>query len=162
MSQSVSDREISQLWHKTFAVETNHLVWSLLGKPRRTPEEEQQMIHAAHASLFHWGQAGTPVHLTRGDWLLSHVYAVLHLPEPALDYARECLEICQQHMIGDFDLAYAYEAMARAYAALGQKGLCEQYLQLAQEAGEQIQNVEPEDKDIFFDDFESGPWYGMK
>ena len=67
-----------------------------------------------------------------------------------------------ENTIGDFDLAYAYEAMARAYAAFGQKSQCEHYLQLAQQAGEQIQNIEPEDKEIFFTDFHSGPWYGIK
>lgn len=162
MSQPVPDKETTHLWHKTFALETNHLVWSLLSKPSRSLQEDEQMIHAAHASRFHWGEIGTPLHLTRGDWLISHVYAVLHLPQPVLDYAQKCLAVCQQNAIGDFDLAYAYEAMARAYAALDQKDLCEQYLQLAQQAGEQIQNIEPEDKQIFFADFQSGPWYGMK
>jgi hypothetical protein len=161
MNQPVADRENSQLWHKTFALETNHLLWSLLSQAKRSPEEDEQMIHAAHASRFHWGEIGTPVHRTRGDWLLSHVYAVLHQPQRAPDYARTCLEICQQHQIGDFDLAYAYEALARAYAALDQKDNCEQYLHLAQQAGEQIQNIEPEDKEIFFADFHNGPWYGM-
>ncbi|MFL5666257.1 MAG: hypothetical protein ACJ8BW_33655 [Ktedonobacteraceae bacterium] len=83
-------------------------------------------------------------------------------PQSALYHANTCLEICQQHAIGDFDLAYAYEALARAYAALGQKSQCDHYLQLAQAAGDQIQNIEPEDKEIFFADFHSGPWYGMK
>jgi tetratricopeptide (TPR) repeat protein len=162
MSKSEQDIEDTRLWHKTFAVETNHLVWSLLGKTARTAQEDEQMVHAAHTSRFHWGEVGMPVNLTRGDWLISHVYVVLNMPQPALDYAKKCLEICKQHTIGDFDLAYAYEAMARAYAALGQKSEGIQYLQLAREAGEQIQNIEPEDREIFFGDFESGPWYGMK
>jgi len=162
MSQFEQDTEATRLWHKTFAVETNHLVWSFLSKPTRSQQENEQMIHAAHASRYHWAEIGTPVHFTRGDWLLSRVYAVLNRPQLALDYANTCLEICQQYAIGDFDLAYAYEAMARAYAALGQRSQCEQYLQLAQEAGEQIQNIEPEDREIFFDDFQNGPWYGMK
>lgn len=73
-----------------------------------------------------------------------------------------CLEMCQEHNIGDFDIAYAYEAMARGLAASGQKAGCEKYLALGREAGENIQNIEPEDKDIFFGDFEAGPWFGMK
>jgi tetratricopeptide (TPR) repeat protein len=162
MSTSEQNAEVAWLWHKTFANETNHLMWELLGKTARTRQEDKQMVHAAHASRFHWGEIGTPVNFTRGDWLISHVYAVLNMPQQALDYAKRCLEICQQHAIGDFDLAYAYEAMARAYAGLGQKSEGIEYLQLARQAGEQIQNVEPKDKEIFFGDFESGPWYGMK
>lgn len=162
MSISEQDVEVARQWHKTFAWETNHLVWDLLGKAERTAQEDERMIHAAHASRFHWGEIGTPVNFTRGDWLISHVYAVLNMPQQALAYAKTCLAICQQHAIGDFDLAYGYEAMARAYAALGQQSECLRYLQLTREAGEQIRNVEPEDKEIFFGDFESGPWYGMK
>ena len=162
MSTSEYDVEIVYQWHKTFGKETNHLVWDLLGKAERTPQEDERMVHAVHASRFHWGEIGTPVNFTRGDWLISHVYAVLNMPQQALAYAKTCLAICQQHAIGDFDLAYACEAMARAYAALGQQSDCLHYLQLAREAGEQISNVEPGDKEIFFGDFESGPWYGIK
>ncbi|SRR6266567_3209491 len=88
MSDPIPEKESIQTWHKTFAMEANHLVWNLLSKANRSREEDEQMIHAAHASRFHWGEVGTPVHRTRGDWLLSHVYAVLHRPQPALDYAR--------------------------------------------------------------------------
>jgi hypothetical protein len=149
-------------WHRKFGMETNHLVWDLLAKQGRTTQEDEKMIHAAHTSHFHWGEVGTPINLTRGNWLISHVYAVLNQPQPALYYATRCLEVCQEHNIGDFDIAYAYEAMARAFAASGQKANCEKYLALAREAGENIQNIEPEDKDIFFGDFEAGPWFGMK
>lgn len=149
-------------WRRKFAFETNHLVWDLLAKGDRTAQEDEKMIHAAHTSRFHWGEIGTPVNLTRGDWMISHVYVVLNQPQMALHYAQSCLEICQEHAIGDFDIAYAYEAMARAFAALGQKADSQKYLALAQEAGEHIQNIEPEDKDIFFGDFEAGPWFGMK
>lgn len=156
------DTETTRSWHETFARQTNHLVWDILSKPERTQAEDEGMVHAAHASRYHWEEVGTSIHLTRGDWLLSHVYAVLNQPQAALAYATSCLRICQQEHIGDFDLAYAYEAMARAYAALGQKSQCDHYYQLAQEAGDNIQNIEPEDKDIFFDDFRNGPWFGLK
>lgn len=162
MSKSEQDMEAARQWHTTFAMETNHLVWHLLGKAERTSREDEQMVHAVHTSRFHWGEVGTPVNFTRGDWLISRVYAVLNMPQQALAYAKTCLAICQQYAIGDFDLAYAYEAMARAYAALGQRTECLQYLQLAREAGEQIQNIEMEDKQTFLGDFESGPWYGIK
>jgi hypothetical protein len=32
-------------------------VWTLLETERRTCEKEDEMIHAAHASPFHWGDA---------------------------------------------------------------------------------------------------------
>jgi len=41
------------------------------------------MIHAAHASRFHWGEIGKPINLGRGEWQISRVYSVLNRPESA-------------------------------------------------------------------------------
>lgn len=133
--------------HKKFAVDLNNLVWSLLGKKDRTKDEDEIMIHSAHASCFHWSKVGTSVNLQRGEWLISHVYAVLNRPEGAVNYAKRCMEITQENNFVDFDLAYAYEGMARAYAVAGDKPRCEKYIKLAQEAGEKIK--EKEDKKLF-------------
>lgn len=46
----------------------NH-VWTLLEKAERSPTETDEMIHAAHASRFHWSRAdgSEPVNLARGS-----------------------------------------------------------------------------------------------
>jgi hypothetical protein len=133
--------------HKKFAVELFNLTWSLLDKQDRTRDEADKMIHAAHASRFHWGEIGQPVHFERGEWQISRVYSVLARSEPALYHAKRCLEICEENNIGDFDIAFAYEAMARAYAVAKKKGECEKYMQLAKEAAEQIEKKG--DRDYF-------------
>ena len=96
----------------------NH-VWALLDTEGRTPEQDVEMIHAAHASRHHWGEVGTPVNVARGEWQISRVYATLGRGEPALFHAERCLETCTEHGIGDFDLAYAHEALARGYGLAG-------------------------------------------
>jgi hypothetical protein len=146
--------------HKKFAVDLFNLVWSLLGKKDRTKQEDDKMAHAAHASRFHWGVIGTSLEIERGEWQISRVFSVLHRPESALYHAKRCLEICTENNIGDFDIAFAYEAMARANASSGNKSEFEKYIQLAKEAGQKIK--QKEDKDFFFSDLESGPWYGMR
>jgi hypothetical protein len=115
----------------------NH-VWTLLGKERRTHAEDDEMIHAAHASRHHWGAVGEPVNLARGEWQCSRVYATLGRSEPALWHGRRCLDVCEEHGIGDFDLAYALEAIARAYGVAGAVPEAEAYVRLAAEAGERI------------------------
>jgi hypothetical protein len=70
----------------------NH-VWDLLGKPDRSVSDDFEMIHAAHASRYHWGAVGEPVHWARGEWQCSRVYAVLGRFEPALLHAERCLEL---------------------------------------------------------------------
>jgi len=133
--------------HKKFAVDCFNLTWNLLDKKDRTVEEIDEMIHTAHASRFHWGEIGTPLEFERGEWQISRVYSVLKRSEPALYHAKRCLEICRKNNIGDFDIAFAYEAMARAYAVASDKTGCDKHLQLAKEAGEMIKKKE--DKDYF-------------
>lgn len=65
--------------------------------------------------------------------------------EPALWHARRCLEICEANGIGDWDLAFAYEALARASRVAGDRDATERWLAAAREAGEQIAEVEERD-----------------
>ena len=96
----------------------NH-VWTLLETADRTPDQTDEMIHAAHASRWHWTVGGEPANRARGEWQCSRVYAVLGRGEPALWHARRCLELCEAFELGDWDLAAAYEAMSRASLVAG-------------------------------------------
>lgn len=53
--------------HKMLAASLFNLTWDLLDKAQRTPEKDDRMAHAAHASRFHWGEIGQPVNLARGE-----------------------------------------------------------------------------------------------
>jgi hypothetical protein len=154
---SEEDKYTEQECHKKFAVNFFNFVWSLHDKKDRTKEDDYKMIHAAHASCFHWSEVGTPVNIERGEWQISRVYSVLNLPEPALYHAKRCLEICQDINIGDWDIAFAFEAMARASAVAGNKSECDKYILLAKEAGEKIK--EKGDKDLFFKELKTVPGY---
>jgi hypothetical protein len=139
--------------HKKFAISLFNLTWSLLDKKDRTREEDDRMIHAAHASRYHWGEIGTPLEFERGEWQISRVYSVLKRSEPALFHAKRCLDICKKNNIGDFDIAFAYEAIARALSITRDVAECEKYLLLAKEAGERI--AKKEDKDYFFSELKT-------
>jgi DNA-binding transcriptional MerR regulator len=115
--------ELDAATHRQLGVDLYNSTWSLIEKPDRTPAETDEMIHRAHASRWHWARVGQPVNLARGEWLCSRVYSTLGRGEPALWHARRCLEI--NEAIGadegreSWDLAGAYEAMARASFAGG-------------------------------------------
>lgn len=98
----------------------NH-AWSLMEQPGRTPEQDDEMLHAAHASRYHWGEVGTPANRARGEWQCSRVYTILGRTEPALHHARRCLAICEAHDLVDWDLAAAWEAIARAQWVAGDR-----------------------------------------
>jgi hypothetical protein len=123
-------------------------VWRLI----ESREDDDRMLHAAHASRYHWGEAEEcrPANLARGEWQISRVYTVLGRPEPALWHASRCLEHCEANGIGDWDLAYAYEALARAHALAGD-GEAEQWKSKAREAGDAI--ADPEDREHFDEDY---------
>lgn len=51
--------------------------------------------------------------------MLAKVQLLVGQPELSLRYADQCMAICNEHGLVDFDLAYAHEARARALKALG-------------------------------------------
>jgi hypothetical protein len=136
--RALEQREKEQ--HKMHAADLFNRTWDLLDKADRTPVEVDTMIHAAHASRYHWGEIGTPLEFARGEWQISRVYAVLSRPEAALYHAQRCLDLCQANQIGDFDLAFAYEALARAYAIAEDTAKSGGYIELATQAAEQIED----------------------
>ena len=123
-------------------------VWRLM----ESREDDDRMLHAAHASRFHWGEAEecAPENLARGDWQISRVYAVLERTEPAIWHARRCLEHCEENGIGDWDLAYAFEDLARAHALAGD-GAAEEWKAKARIAGDEI--ADPEEREHFDEDY---------
>ena len=119
MSDMSSLTPMDPLEERRVASELFNLVWSLLDIPDRSPEQEAEMIHAAHASRWHWGRVGGPEQQAVGEWQCSRVYAALGRPESALYHARRCLEISTSDGVDPFVEASAHEAMARALAIAG-------------------------------------------
>ncbi len=141
--------------HRRMAAQLFNSTWDLLLKKRRTKEESNTMIHMAHASRYHWGVVGGPQQLAIGEWQISRVYAALRRPEPALFHAERCLEICEAHEVGDFPLAYAYEALARAFAIAGKSRERAACLKLARAAGAKIRKKD--DRELFVKDLRTVP-----
>src|SRR5204862_6157437 len=79
--------ELEGATRRALAVGLFNHVWTLLETPDRTVEQDDEMIHAAHASRYHWGEVGEKVNLARGEWQCSRVYAVLGRADPALHQA---------------------------------------------------------------------------
>lgn len=146
---------------RKFAVNANQQVWLYLEMSTRTPAQDEEMLLAAYASLYHWNQVGTIVNTQRGYWLLAHVYAVLSQPNPSRRYAEICHEITRQYPddMKDFDMAYAFEALARAHAMQGDQKTASEFYGKAQQAGMII--ADEEDRKIFFGDFTGGNWFGL-
>jgi hypothetical protein len=148
--------------HKYFAQSINGRVWELLQKSNRSQADNDEMLYAAHACTYHWKFVGTAVHQQRGEWLISHVHVVLGHAKEALRHAERCFELTNANkgLMQDFDIAYAFEGLARAQAMLGDHKLAREFFDLAQQTGNVIANQE--DRSIFIGDFEGGDWYGLR
>jgi DNA-binding transcriptional MerR regulator len=149
--------DIDAATHRALGVALYNHTWTLLEKADRTPAETDEMIHSAHASRFHWSRAegSEPVNLARGEWQCSRVYAVLDRAEPALWHARRCLAINEAASNADWDIASAYEAMARASGVARDSVAAAQWKSKATAALDGIANQD--DRDVIEGDLATLP-----
>ena len=70
------------------------------------------------------------------------------------------MKLTKDNDFKDFDLAFAYECMARSSACSGNKENFDKYNKMAKEAGETIEKEG--DREYFFKDFDAGNWFGFK
>jgi hypothetical protein len=126
--------------HRRLGVDLFNKTWVLLETSDRTPEQDDELLHCAHASAYHWLQVGATATRVRSEWQCSRVYTVLGRAEPALHHARRCLELAESapDALEDFDLPFAYEALARAHALAGDETEARDWLGRARIATAQI------------------------
>ncbi len=80
--------------HEHFSSGCFNRTWDLMEKPDRTELEDEEMLLAAHASLWHWMQRPdyAPEKRAIGHWQLSRVSCLTGRGEAALAHARLSLE----------------------------------------------------------------------
>ncbi len=147
------ERSTEKECSRKLAISAFNETWNYLSKKERNKEENEKMLQLAYTSLFHWSKIGTAINIERGEWLLSRVYAIIKKAEEALFHAEQCLKICKEANIKDWDIAFAYEAIVRAYTIYGRKKECKKYMELAQKEGNAIK--EKEDKDLLLNDLKT-------
>jgi hypothetical protein len=139
--------------HKRLGIDLFNKTWTLMEKAGRSREDDDEMVHCAHASAYHWFHVGTRANRARSEWQCSRVYAILERAEPALDHARRCLEIVEAspEEMEEFDLPAAYEALGRASSVGGDLDEARRYVQLGREATALI--ADEDDRGIMEADF---------
>jgi DNA-binding transcriptional MerR regulator len=133
--ESVMDTPVEAIDHRRLGVDLFNKTWTLMEKEGRTPADDDELIHCAHASAYHWMHVGTPANRARSEWQCSRVYTVLERAEPALHHARRCLEICESspEALEDWDLPFAHEALARAHVTAGNADAARKHVERARE-----------------------------
>jgi hypothetical protein len=151
-----TDPKLSTDDERRIGIALFNATWALMEKESRTRDEDDAMLHMAHASRHHWAASGTDaVHLARGEWQCSRVYAVLGRPEPCLHHAQRVLDLCRENGVGDFDLAFGYEALARGHAIAGDAEQARSCTEQALAAAADIS--EDDDRELLLSDLETIP-----
>lgn len=124
-------------FHRAIADELFNQVLALLERNDRTCAENSRMIHAAHASRFHWEFAGTQINLALGEWQCARVHTAMRHPDSALHHAWGYLEIAENYGLGPFYIAHAHTALAGAFGLTNPEE-AQRHLTMARELIEHI------------------------
>jgi hypothetical protein len=137
-----------QAAHRYFSAHCFNLAWDLIDKPSRTPEEDEAMIQLGMASLFHWSQRPdcTDENRSIGYWQLSRIFTLAGRLHNAQRYGQLSLDYAQKEGVLPFALGYAYEALARAASALGDKSQMQRYLAQAHQVANRLTDLEAKEQ----------------
>jgi len=134
---------------RQLGVDLFNATWTLID----SRSDDDLMVHMAHASAYYWAASPecTPANRARSEWLVARVYAVAGRPESSLYHAQLCLDWCERHDLVDWDLAFAYEALARASRVAGDEAAAAGYLDQARA----VEIAEDEDRELLAADLET-------
>lgn len=101
---------------RKLAADLFNATWELLNTDPRTPLQDEEMVHAAHASAYFWIQVGNAQNQMRSHWQIARVYAAVGRAGPAIHHAEQAMALCADRVLTTFDHACAFEVHARAMA----------------------------------------------
>jgi hypothetical protein len=159
MAEAPFEKSVAHRW---FAIELNNTTWDWLEAGDDDAIAGEQMLHAAHASCHHWLQVGTAATHARAECLVANVHAALGYGPSAIRHALRCVELTKANAseLTDWDLAFAYDALARAHAADGDTQQARIVRMQARELGNKI--AEKEDKAFFDKWHRAGNWHNLE
>jgi uncharacterized protein YndB with AHSA1/START domain len=137
-------------WHRRQGIEATNAAMELLRR-RRDAAGDEELLRLAYAAAYHWERAAgaRPENEVRASYLVSRALTETGQAQRGLVSAERALTVCQEHGIGDFDLAYAHEARARALHALSRTDEAT----AAWAAARAVEVTDPEDRAIVEADF---------
>jgi hypothetical protein len=146
MSDKPTPEDVA-LWQKRLASQANNRAWTLAEILDRSPEEDEEMLHAAHAAMYFWEIVGDPSNHAHAAQLLAHVYALLRLPGPAAQYLSKSLPYFTQHDCMPWEMAFSHAIAANVASAEGNAAAYAKHYAEAQAAAAHI--TDPETREMF-------------
>lgn len=112
-------REETATWQRRLAGQANNRAWRLSESAGRSPKEDEEMLQAAHASMYFWTLAGSAGNRAHAALLVAHVYALLRLPNQATHYLAQSEPFFLGQSCEPWEKACAFAVKAGVFAAAG-------------------------------------------
>jgi hypothetical protein len=110
-------------WRRRLGSDANDRAWTLAEQKGRTPDEDLEMLHAAHAAAHLWSTIGTERNAALANLLLGQVHALLGSAELASRFAQTSLDFFLRlsSESATWELALAHAIAAHAAHVRGDK-----------------------------------------
>lgn len=105
------------VWQRRLASQANNRAWTLSESLSRTPEEDEEMLQAAHAAMYFWKIVGNSKNHAHAAQLVAHVYALLGLAGPAQRFQAKSQPVFLGEGAEPWELAMAHAVAANVAAA---------------------------------------------
>jgi len=128
--------------HRHFSGALFNEAWTLIEKPDRDDQDDEQMVATAFASYFHWTQRPDVDDQKRsiGCWQISRVCALVGEASHAKRWAERSIRYAVNHGDDPFYVGYGYEALARAAKVAGEPAALRDALASARACAERVED----------------------
>jgi hypothetical protein len=104
-------------WQRRLASQANNRAWTLAEATLRTPDQDEEMLQAAHAAMYFWKIVGNENALAHAAQLVAHVYALLGLPGPASHFMAKAKPFFLSGKAEAWEVALGHAVAANVAAA---------------------------------------------
>jgi len=133
-------------WLRKLGSDANNRAWTLSEQLTRTPEEDQEMLNAAHASMHLWRTIGNDNNFALGHLLLGQVHALLGNAIYAMKYANLAYDYFTTKDSEPWEVAIVHAVLANAAHCAGVAELHAAHYETARQLIAGLSD--PEEKDI--------------
>jgi hypothetical protein len=137
--------EDTAAWQRRLAAQANNRAWELAEAASRTPEQDEDMLQAAHAAMYFWKRVGDAGHRAHAAQLVAHVYALLRLPGPARHYLAQSQPHFLQQPCAAWELSLAHAVAAHVAAAADEPAAHARHYAQAEQLLATLDNAEERD-----------------
>ena len=120
MSNQEPSQQETAAWQKRLASQANNRAWALTESISRSAEEDEEMLHAAHAAMYFWRMVGNASNRAHAAQLLAHTYGLLKLAHPARHYLKQSQPFFLEQESAPWERALAHAVAANVAAAAGE------------------------------------------